>query len=107
MKIQHTPTPWQHDTLAGKTIIYADSGIQTHLFYGAGYYVGRQNEANAAHIVHCVNTHDAYRSAAEALEQVLTQLDTADESCLSGAIRERAYAALNQVAAAKKDEVAA
>lgn len=65
-KASYTQTPWNY--IVGKTLIHIETDASNRA--GAGIHLcslPKHKEANAAHIVHCVNLHDELVAALEAL----------------------------------------
>lgn len=78
----HTPTPWVYDRMGKNTVSTTNISGESGRFVCAtgGHSDNRlpdhglsENEANAAHIVKCVNAHD---KLVEALRDVLTAYDS-------------------------------
>lgn len=62
----HTPTPWKLGSSG--LIILAGEGDKCHTVAGTHQALyNSQKEIDAAHIVHCVNNHDALCAALEGL----------------------------------------
>jgi hypothetical protein len=69
---QPTPRPWSMVSGSNTIVIYNDKLLRqiAYLYGGADH-----SEANAAHIVHCVNTFDALLEAAEAMIGIINACD--------------------------------
>jgi len=63
----HTPTPWIH--VKGNLI------RDSHGVCIAGDSTAIQNAANAAHIVHCVNSHDALVEALRVAQEYIGRME--------------------------------
>jgi hypothetical protein len=75
MTAQHTPTPWQVITVRGATQVSGNGKIIASIVQPA--------EANAAHIVRCVNAHDELVAALQLAQKVLDAL-ALDDDCTEG-----------------------
>jgi hypothetical protein len=76
MKAQHTPTPWRYEGgyIRGISQFGRDSGLATIHPTEDGKHnaeLAGQGEANVAHIVHCVNTHEQLVAALREAEAYL------------------------------------
>jgi hypothetical protein len=78
MKAQHTATPWRIGFDNANNILVDAGGI--YIASTEGYNINANSEANAAHIVKCVNTHDALISTLEAVKNYLYTLEETDEN---------------------------
>lgn len=74
MKTQHTPTPWQIDDNENLEIRALDS--LTICRFDMSDYNEKCTEANAAHIVKCVNGWDDFESLVLRLRELVSQEHT-------------------------------
>jgi len=93
METKHTPAPWSIDQY--RNILGADGHLL--VVTGVATPIGprnQQSEANAAHIVRCVNSHEQMRRA---LEEVLAVCQDRQAFVMQGP---RAFAKAEQIARA-------
>lgn len=95
--IKHTPTPWKISEFC-KTDICANDEQGTYIAVVGGEIINPQDEANAAHIVKCVNLHDELRGklfeAYAALEHDFAERQKANPSLRRNELLEEISAVL-------------
>jgi hypothetical protein len=74
----HSPIPWKLDEQRSFSVIRSSKDDESIVFFSRSQAINEsdilQNDANARHIVHCANNHDAL---VEALEKGLSLLKSA------------------------------
>jgi hypothetical protein len=82
---EHSKTPWEYaysedaDTIAIRSAPIPTKGFPAPVMWDIAYMAGgspdrNEKESNAAHIVHCVNTHDALEAKLGALVKAALKL---------------------------------